>query len=212
MPMLRHAADDEGRVARVVGAVGRDERVGVLADRPAGVPPDPLARAMPLGVAFGAVAADDGLGRLLDEHGAARAGACECQTEDQPAGAEPPSREPPGIGTSRRQPNSRAARPSSTTRRRCVTSEPLPAVSAFVDIPARSELRGDRRVRSERHERFGGDRVPGDDVGLERPRHGCDVGTVPQLCPHPAPADPTAQCSDQLSTASGRGLAWGQMA
>ena len=67
-------------------AVGSDERVGVLADRPAGVHPDPLARAMPLGVAFGTVAADDGLGRLLDDHGAARAGGCEWQTEDQPAG------------------------------------------------------------------------------------------------------------------------------
>jgi len=53
------------------------------------VHPDPLARATPLGVAFGTVAADDGLGRLLDEHGAARAGGCEWQTEDQPAGAEP---------------------------------------------------------------------------------------------------------------------------
>src|SRR5206468_6477392 len=96
MPMLRHAADDEGRVARVVGAVGRDERVSILSDRPAGVHTNPLARATPLGAAFGTVAADDGLGRLLDEHGAARAGGCEWQTEDQPAGAEPPSREPPG--------------------------------------------------------------------------------------------------------------------
>ena len=37
----RHAADDEGGVARVAGAVGRDERVSILADRPAGVHPDP---------------------------------------------------------------------------------------------------------------------------------------------------------------------------
>ena len=57
------------------------------------------------------------------------------------------------IGTSGRQPNSRAARPSSTTRRRCVTSEPPPAVSAFVDMPDRSELREDHRETTPRPER-----------------------------------------------------------
>src|SRR5207247_10982381 len=37
----RHAADGEGGGARVAGAVGRDERVSILADRAAGVHRDP---------------------------------------------------------------------------------------------------------------------------------------------------------------------------